>query len=467
MSNRSPATITTKEKSSVIPMRSSLIQRKCACGNSAGMAGECSDCQKKSLVQRKSIYQDNTSEVSPIAHEFPIQTNPSTPKESKPASNEIPPIVHEVINSSGQPLSTETRTFMESRFGYDFSAVKIHTDSKAEKSAQAINAVAYTVGNNIAFAPNAYRLNTPSGLHLLSHELSHVIQQDGASGLDLNQKISLANDPREQSADQAADAILRGEIVSPHHLGMSQNLSVQRAVSKICNPPSMWFALSNPAALPVRAFGAIAEALISSDIVSRNGVAPGNFYLDNPLAGPIDPRLVNFIIAKNPGMSLAHKIFLAAAAVKRPDVMMHQGIMTEFEEVKPNSIPGRVDGRSKVFFLSNFYPTLGLPYTAGTTYVPHPPFVIFSGMIPGTHTPIIVTFETSRNSNGLLVYDICVETDWGAVALAAIAIVIAIILMLLAKGSIERLPELPPEGLPTPTLAFSDTDTSLESTSEI
>jgi hypothetical protein len=71
MSNRSPATITTKEKSSVIPMRSPLIQRKCACGNSAGMAGECSDCQKKSLVQGKSIDQDNTSEVPSIAHEFP------------------------------------------------------------------------------------------------------------------------------------------------------------------------------------------------------------------------------------------------------------------------------------------------------------------------------------------------------------------------------------------------------------
>jgi hypothetical protein len=38
------------------------------------MAGECSDCQNKSLVQRKPIDQDNTSEVPSIAHEFPIQT---------------------------------------------------------------------------------------------------------------------------------------------------------------------------------------------------------------------------------------------------------------------------------------------------------------------------------------------------------------------------------------------------------
>ena len=33
----------------------------------------------------------------------------------------VPPIVHEVIRSSGQPLDVATRSFMEPRFGHDFS----------------------------------------------------------------------------------------------------------------------------------------------------------------------------------------------------------------------------------------------------------------------------------------------------------------------------------------------------------
>ena len=40
---------------------------------------------------------------------------------------------------------------MEPRFGHDFSNVKVHTDSVAAKSAQSINALAYTSGSNIVF----------------------------------------------------------------------------------------------------------------------------------------------------------------------------------------------------------------------------------------------------------------------------------------------------------------------------
>lgn len=77
----------------------------------------------------------------------------------------------------GAPLPQPIRTEMERRFGYDFSQVMIHHDSKSNQSAKTINARAYTLGNHIFFAQHAYQPQTQSGKWLLAHELTHTIQQ--------------------------------------------------------------------------------------------------------------------------------------------------------------------------------------------------------------------------------------------------------------------------------------------------
>ena len=87
------------------------------------------------------------------------------------------PEVESVISSSGHPLDRETRRYMESRIGFDFSKVRIHTDSRAAASAKSLNARAYTVGNNIVFGPGRFAPQTSEGRHLLAHELTHVVQQ--------------------------------------------------------------------------------------------------------------------------------------------------------------------------------------------------------------------------------------------------------------------------------------------------
>ena len=113
-------------------------------------------------------------------------------KESGSGSTEtVPPIVHDVLNSSGgRSMDSETRSFMESRFNYDFSDVKIHDSDLAAKSANSIHALAYTSGNNIVFNHDQYSPATASGKKLLAHELTHIVQQTGLqrSPLD-NQKI--------------------------------------------------------------------------------------------------------------------------------------------------------------------------------------------------------------------------------------------------------------------------------------
>jgi hypothetical protein len=93
------------------------------------------------------------------------------------APSEAPPIVHEALRSPGQPIDTATRAFMEPRFGQDFSRVRVHTDTKAARSTEAVNALAYTVGSDVVFGAGRYLPQTAQGQHLLAHELTHVVQQ--------------------------------------------------------------------------------------------------------------------------------------------------------------------------------------------------------------------------------------------------------------------------------------------------
>lgn len=93
----------------------------------------------------------------------------------------VPPIVNEVLSSTGQPLDTVTREFMEPRFGHDFSRVRVHTGARSAEAASAINARAFTVSHRIVFGAGEYAPQDPKYNDLLAHELAHVIQQEKAA----------------------------------------------------------------------------------------------------------------------------------------------------------------------------------------------------------------------------------------------------------------------------------------------
>ncbi len=89
------------------------------------------------------------------------------------------------INASrggGQALPDSLRSQMESGFGADFSNVRLHTDSRAAQLSQNINAKAFTYGNDIYFNRGQYNPTSNSGQHLIAHELTHVVQQNGKVG---------------------------------------------------------------------------------------------------------------------------------------------------------------------------------------------------------------------------------------------------------------------------------------------
>ena len=80
----------------------------------------------------------------------------------------------------GSSMSGDTKSFMESRFGTDFSDVRIHTGTESAQLSQALNAKAFTVNNNIYFNSGQYQPDSDSGKHLLAHELTHTVQQGGS-----------------------------------------------------------------------------------------------------------------------------------------------------------------------------------------------------------------------------------------------------------------------------------------------
>lgn len=103
-------------------------------------------------------------------------------------SSQSPAHVREAIGSSGRSLDRDTRSFFEPRLGHELSNVRIHTGGQAAESARALNAQAYTLGNDIVFGSGKYNPASESGKHLLAHELAHVTQQGRVGHHQLRRK---------------------------------------------------------------------------------------------------------------------------------------------------------------------------------------------------------------------------------------------------------------------------------------
>jgi Zn-dependent peptidase ImmA (M78 family) len=108
-------------------------------------------------------------------------------------------------------LDAATRAFMESRFCSDFGSVRIHTDSRGAESARAVNAWAYTVGQDIVFASGRYSPYTKDGQTTLAHELTHTMQQGGRmQPVPSDLGITDPADSLETEAHHVASAVVNG-----------------------------------------------------------------------------------------------------------------------------------------------------------------------------------------------------------------------------------------------------------------
>jgi hypothetical protein len=147
----------------VMRMPEPRLQRACACG------GSCSGCQ-----------------------------TPATKAAAALGPDQAPPVVYEALSRPGQSLDPSASRCLGDRFGYDFSHVRVHTDTTAAAAARAVSARAFTVGRDIVFAADQYSPATSVGRRLLAHELTHVAQQtapaEGTARVTQPSAVRLARD---------------------------------------------------------------------------------------------------------------------------------------------------------------------------------------------------------------------------------------------------------------------------------
>lgn len=183
-----------------------ILQRKCDCGQHTG-GGVCTECGREK--QRLQRHPGNDGQIA-----------------------DVHPALDVVSRSTGWPMDAASRTFMESRFGQDFSQVRIHTDAEANESAHSLNALAYTVGHDVVFAAGQYAPDTSAGRHLLAHELTHVLQQRSTHQQEQTKlAISHPADTSEREADRVADAVVCGTGTVP-----SSFAGGQPAIQRACKP---------------------------------------------------------------------------------------------------------------------------------------------------------------------------------------------------------------------------------------
>jgi hypothetical protein len=109
---------------------------------------------------------------------------------------------------AGSPLDNRSRSRMEAAFGHDFSRVRVHKDAGAAGLSAGLNARAFTVGSNIAFASGEYRPGTLVGDALIAHELAHVVQQGGATNSPMHKGGSEHNGLEEDADRSAVGAVV-------------------------------------------------------------------------------------------------------------------------------------------------------------------------------------------------------------------------------------------------------------------
>jgi hypothetical protein len=191
-----------------------VIQR-CSCGRAAHAGKSCEGCARKkrrlSRAGKGSVTLDDTTKNRVLA----------------------------ILKERGEPLDRRVRGVMEHALGASFGDVRVHRDGEAAQTASLLSASAYTVGRHIVFAQGQYAPATITGLRLLAHELTHVVQQHGQaeSGIE-NLVVGPEDDALERAARDVAASIGAGQPVAAGG-GSVDAASAQAVVQReqrVCGP---------------------------------------------------------------------------------------------------------------------------------------------------------------------------------------------------------------------------------------
>ena len=132
------------------PSPCSVSRRACGCSGHSHSGGVCEECRKKGAA----------------LHHSPKGSGDLTP---------ISPNVDGILRPPRQSLEGNTRALLETRFGHDLSAVRVHADAETAHSARAVGADTFPTGARIASGAAQYAQPIQPGARLLLREREAVI----------------------------------------------------------------------------------------------------------------------------------------------------------------------------------------------------------------------------------------------------------------------------------------------------
>jgi Domain of unknown function (DUF4157) len=171
--------------------------------------------EHRELVQPSPVVNNITRLVQrQIQNKEKIRTKPGLQRTSNGSLQASSSVENSLASSkgSGSPLPDSVSGFMEPRFGADFSAVRVHTDSSAVQMNKELAAAAFAHGNDIYYGEG----KSPGNNELTAHELTHTIQQTG--GLRLNKQVRRQTQKEEESIAAKQLSISKSELTGNKEL---------------------------------------------------------------------------------------------------------------------------------------------------------------------------------------------------------------------------------------------------------
>lgn len=132
------------------------------------------------------------------------------PRHDGPAAVPGNQAVRELLEggSPARALPAELRARLERSLGIPLHTVTVRSDAAAREAARALDARAFTHGEEIYLGPEAPSPDSPEAESVLAHEAAHIAQQRGASLV--TDAVSAPGDAWEQQADRAAAQAMAG-----------------------------------------------------------------------------------------------------------------------------------------------------------------------------------------------------------------------------------------------------------------
>jgi hypothetical protein len=148
---------------------------------------------------------------------------------------DVQPEVESRIHSArggGTPIAEGSRSKLEGAFGADFSGVRVHTDGESDALNRAVQARAFTTGQDIFFRQGEYNPGSSGGQELLAHELTHVVQQNPMR-VDRMARLNISTKTKKHALDRSIR--VKKNKIAYSYSDLERLLGRNRAVQELGN----------------------------------------------------------------------------------------------------------------------------------------------------------------------------------------------------------------------------------------